>query len=163
METTDGGAHLWLSISQACPGVWAAGALCGAQAGYLDGVWPQISRHRYTLFCLPVLYVGCSSGQSMFDLFSIIHRFLWCPSSLISSICDFLTAEPWQMSTGKSCHHGLKGCCPELSFCFSVAGSCLYGRVGGRMECLKCWTWSPAELKYSWSWLYVEVLGEEYM
>lgn len=30
--------YLWLSISQACPGVWAAGALCGAQTGYLDGV-----------------------------------------------------------------------------------------------------------------------------
>lgn len=120
--------------------------------------------HLVALICLADLSVGQRSVQSMFALFSVIHRFLLCPSSVTSFICDFLTAEPWQMSTGESCYCGLKGRCPELSPCFSVAGYCLCNRVSRRTERLRCWIWSPAsDLKSPWSLLCVEVLGDECM
>lgn len=100
--------------------------------------------HFVSLICLADLSVRQRSVHSMFDLFSVIQWFLWWPSSLTSFICDFLTAEPWQMSTGGFCSCGLEDCCSELSPCFSVAGCCHCGRISRRTECLRHWIQSPA-------------------
>lgn len=107
MESTDGETHLALpvlSISRACPIAWTADSLCGVKAGYMKMMCDlprcvQLSReriHLLSLIFLTDLSVGQMSVHSMFDLFSVIQRFLWWPSSLISFVCDFLTAEPWQ-------------------------------------------------------------------
>lgn len=65
----------WLSISQACPGVWTAGALCGVKAGYLRMMCDlprhvHLSRervHLVSLICLADLSVGQRSVHSMLD------------------------------------------------------------------------------------------------
>lgn len=107
----------------------------------------QLSReriHLVSLICLADLFVGQRSVHSMFDLFSFIQWFLWWPCSLVSFICDFLTAELCQMSTAGFCSHGLEGCCSELSTSFSVAGCYRCGRVSRRTEHLRHWIQSPA-------------------
>lgn len=74
---------LWLSISQTCPSVWAADALCGVKAGCLKMCdlprHVQLSRermHLVSLICLADLSAGQRSVHSMLDLFGVIQWFL---------------------------------------------------------------------------------------